>query len=96
MGRRLKTATHRLSVLLLASLFATPFPCQSFLDTLFFAGLQVKGVALNLLDNVFLLHLALETSQRVFEGFSLLNSDFRQTYYTPKLVPLDPIVIATF
>jgi hypothetical protein len=42
------------------------------------------------------LHLALETSQRIFEGFALLNPDFRQTNYTPKLVPLDPIVIATF
>jgi hypothetical protein len=96
MGRCLPATTHRLSVLLLTSFFATTFPCQGFLDTFFFAGLQVKGVALNLLDNVFLLHLALETSQRVFEGFALLNSDFRQTYYTPKLVPLDPIVIATF
>jgi hypothetical protein len=89
-------ATHRLSVLLLASFFATTFLCQCFLDTFFFAGLQVKGVALNLLDHIFLLHLALETSQRIFEGFTLLNPDFRQTNYTPKLVPLDPIVIATF
>ncbi len=89
-------ATHRLSVLLLASFFATTFSCQRFLDTFFFAGLQVKGVALNLLDNVVLLHLALETSQRIFKGFALLNSDFRQTHYTPKLVPLDSIVIATF
>jgi len=53
-------------------------------------------VALKLLDNVFLLHLALEAAQRIFEGFSPLNSDFRQTNYTPKLVPLDRIVIATF
>jgi hypothetical protein len=96
MGRHPTAATHRLSVLLLPSFFATSFPCQGFLDTFFFAGLQVKGVALNLLNDVFLLHLALETSQRVFEGLTLLNSDFRQTNYTPKLVPLDPIVIATF
>src|SRR5258705_2621263 len=96
MGHRPTAATHRLSVLLLASFFATTFPCQRFLDTFFFAGLQVIGVALNLLDNIFLLHLALETSQCVFERFTLLKSDFRQTNYTPKLVPLDPIVIATF
>ncbi len=35
---------------------------QRCLHTLFLAGLQVKGVTLNLLDNVFLLHLALETA----------------------------------
>jgi hypothetical protein len=42
------------------------------------------------------LHLALEAPQRIFEGLSLLYPDFRQTNYTPKLVPLDPIVIARF
>jgi hypothetical protein len=35
---------------------------QRCLHTLFLAGLQVKGVALDLLDDVFLLHLALETA----------------------------------
>jgi hypothetical protein len=29
------------------------------------------------------LHLALETSQRVFEGFTLLKSDFRQLTTPP-------------
>ena len=53
-------------------------------------------MTLDLLNDVFLLHLALEPSQRIFEGFTLLNSDFRQTNYTPKLVPLDSIVIAVF
>jgi hypothetical protein len=85
-----------LSVLFFASFFTAAFLRQSFLDALSFAGLQVKGVALNLLDDVFLLHLALEPPQRIFEGFPLLKSYFRQTNYTPKLVPLDPIVIARF
>jgi hypothetical protein len=35
---------------------------QRGLHTLFLARLQVKGVALDLLDNVFLLHLALEAT----------------------------------
>jgi hypothetical protein len=35
---------------------------QRGLYTLFLAGLQVKGVALDLLDDVFLLHLALESA----------------------------------
>ena len=47
-------------------------------------------MAFDLLDNVFLLHFALESAQRIFEGFSLLDPYFGQTYYTPKLVPLGP------
>ena len=62
MGRRPTAATHRLLILLFTRFFATAFACERFLDTLFFAGLQVKGVALNLLNDIFLLHLALETS----------------------------------
>ena len=97
MGRRpLEQRPIRLSVLFFASFFAAAFARQGFLDTFFLARLQVKGVALDLLDHIILLHLGLEAAQRIFEGFTLLNSDFRQTYYTPKLVPLDSIVIARF
>jgi hypothetical protein len=49
-------------VLFLASLFAGPLTSQRGFHTLFFAGLQVKGVTLDLLDNVFLLHLAFEAA----------------------------------
>jgi hypothetical protein len=42
------------------------------------------------LDDVFLLDLALETAESVFEGFSLLEPDLSQTDHTPKLVPLGP------
>src|SRR5215472_10272579 len=86
----------RLSVLFFASFLSAAFARQGLLDTLFLAGLQVKGVALYLLNNVFLLHLALEPAQGVLQRFAFLNSDFRQTNDTPKLVPLDWIVIATF
>ena len=47
-------------------------------------------MTLDLLDDVFLLHLTLEATKRIFEGFTLLNSYFRQTDYTPKLVPFGP------
>jgi len=50
------------SVLFFASLFTGALTSQRSLDTLFFAGLQVKGVSLDLLDNVFLLHLAFEAA----------------------------------
>jgi hypothetical protein len=42
------------------------------------------------------LHLALETAKRIFEGLSLLQSDFRQLDTPPNWSRLDPIVIASF
>ena len=73
-------------VLLFASFLPAALARQRFFHTLLFAGLQVKGVTLNLLDDVFLLHFALETAQCIFEGFSLLQSNFCQRTDTPKLV----------
>jgi hypothetical protein len=70
-------------VLFFARLFASSLARESSLDTLLLAGLQVEGVALDLLDNVFLLHLALETAQSVLEGLALLKSYFCQTDTPP-------------
>ena len=97
MGRRPEEEeTHRLLIRFFTSFFPAAFARERFFDTLSFAGLQVKGVALNLLDDVFLLHLALETTQRVLEGLTLLKSYFRQLTTPPNSSPLDPIVIARF
>ena len=71
------------SILFLTGFFAAAFASERFFDALLFAGLQVKGVPLNLLDDVFLLHLALKTPQCILEGFALLKSDFRQTTTPP-------------
>ena len=49
-------------ILFFTCFLARPLASQRGLHTLFLAGLQVKGVALDLLDNVFLLHLALEAA----------------------------------
>ena len=59
-------------VLFLANLLTVPLTCQGFLHALLLAGLQVKGVALNFLDDVFLLHLALETAKSILKGLTLL------------------------
>ena len=75
--------SYLLLVLLFARFLACPLASQRSLHSLFLAGLQVKGVALNLLDNVFLLHLALETAQSVLEGLALLKPNFCQTYTPP-------------
>ncbi len=60
---------------------------QRFFHALLLARFQVKGVTLDLLNDVFLLHLALETTQCIFEGLALLKSYFCQLNYTPKPVP---------
>jgi hypothetical protein len=70
-------------ILFLACLLAGPLAGQRSLYTLLFAGLQVEGVALNLLDNVFLLHLALKAAQSILEGFTLLKPYFCQTDAPP-------------
>jgi len=53
-------------------------------------------VPLDLLDNVFLLHLAFEPAQSVFEGFTLLQSDFSQSTTPPNSPGWDLLVIASF
>jgi len=53
-------------------------------------------MSLDFLDNVFLLYLPLEAAQGIFEGFPLLQSDFCQLNYTPKLVQMGQIFIARF
>lgn len=59
-------------VLFLTNLLAIPLACQCFLHALLLAGLQVKGVTLDFLDDVFLLHLALETTKSILKGLTLL------------------------
>ncbi len=77
-----------LLVLFLACFLTAALASERFLDTLLLAGLQVEGMTFYFFDDVFLLYLALETAESIFEGFTLLKSDFSQTNYTPKLVPL--------
>jgi hypothetical protein len=77
-------------ILLFASLFPATFACERFLNALLLAWLQVEGVTLDLLDNVFLLHLALEAAQRILEGLALLEPDFCQPDNTPRLVQSGP------
>lgn len=52
-------------------------------------------MSLHFLDDVFLLHFALETPQGILQRLTLLQSNFRQIRYTPKLVPLGPYKLIT-
>ena len=83
LGSLVSLSFETLSVLLFANFLAGALTSQRSLDTLLFTGLQVKGVAFDFFNNVFLLHLALETAQGIFEGFTLLQSNFRQTETPP-------------
>jgi hypothetical protein len=65
-------------VLLFASFFAAALARQRFFYALSFAGLKVERVTFYFLDNVLGLYLSLETAKGVFEGFSLLKSNFSQ------------------
>ena len=78
-------------VLLFASLFPAPFASQRFFYALLLAWLEVVGVSLDLLDDVFLLYFALETPQGILKRLTFLQSYFRQIRYTPKLVPIGPL-----
>ena len=78
----IRTFTELL-VLLLANFLASAFTSQRSFYTFFLARFEVKGVALDLLDNVLLLHFALEAAQSVLEGFTLLQPNFRQTDTPP-------------
>jgi hypothetical protein len=52
------------------------------LDSAPFPGLQEVGVFLDLLDDVFLLHLALEAPEGAFQRLPVLDSYFGQKVYT--------------
>ena len=71
--------------LLFAGLFAAPLASQCLLQAHLFTRLQIKGVALDLFNDVFRLHLALEAAQSVLQGFALLQSNFCQTETPPNL-----------
>src|SRR5271157_6017303 len=71
------------SILLLAHLLPGALACEGSFDSFFLSRFQVKGVALDFFDDVFLLHLALETAQRILQGLTLLQSNFRQTDTPP-------------
>jgi hypothetical protein len=79
-SKLLKTAR---SIRFFANLFTSALASQRGFYSFFFTRFQVKGVAFNLFDNVFLLHFAFEAAQSVFEGFTLLQSNFRQTDTPP-------------
>ena len=74
--------------------FPAPFSSQRLLDALLLARFQVEGVFLDFLDDVFLLDLSLETAQSIFDRFTILNSNFRQSIHPQS--GCDRLVIITY
>jgi hypothetical protein len=68
-----------------ATLLPVPFAGQRLLGPELLTRLQVEGMPLNFLDDVFLLHLPLEAAKGVFQCLALLKLNFRQTKYTSQL-----------
>jgi len=68
-------------------LLTNPLASQSCLNSAPFSWFQVKGMFLDLFDDVFLLDLPLETAKSVLQRFSVLKSYFRQSTNTP--VPIE-------
>src|SRR6266550_6879129 len=64
-------------------LLAITLARQRLLGAAFVTRLQVEGVLLDVLDDVFLLHLPLEPSKGALDGFALLNLDFSHAMKHP-------------
>ncbi len=65
-SRRRISLIQKKLVLLFTSLLAIPLARQCCLDATLLTGLQVVGVTLDFLNNVFLLNLTLEPAQSIF------------------------------
>ncbi len=52
--------------------FAIALACQSFFSPPLLSRLQVKGVALDFFDDIFLLHFPFEAPQSAFKRFAIL------------------------
>ncbi len=71
-------------VLFFTDFLSVPLACECFFHAFLFAWFEVKGVTLDFLDDVFGLHLTLETAQSVLQGFAFLYTNFCQDEYTSK------------
>src|SRR5215470_5491809 len=69
------------------ALFSGSLARQSLLHAAPLSRLQVVGVALHFLDDVFRLHFTLEPAKRVFQRLSLLQSNFCQFDLLPASKP---------
>jgi hypothetical protein len=66
-GARAESPPHKSDLLGVAcTLLTIPLPRERFFGALLFARFEIKGVSLDLLNDVFLLNFALEAAQSAF------------------------------
>jgi hypothetical protein len=81
-GRRTRQRPLGLRLILLfADFFPGTLSGQGLLHPALLARLQIVGVTLHFLNDVFGLNLALETAQGVLQGLALLQSNFCHAYH---------------
>ncbi len=66
-------------------LLAQSLPRKRFLGPALLAGFHVEAVLLDFLDDVFLLHLALETAQGILQRLAFLDNDFSHGILSPPI-----------
>ena len=66
-------------------LLAQSLPRKRFFCPALLSGFHVEAMLLDFLDDVFLLHLALETAQSIFQRFTLLDDDFSHWFNSPPI-----------
>jgi hypothetical protein len=75
-------------------LLAQPLARQCLLRATLLSRLHVITVLLDFLDDVFLLHFAFETAQRIFQRLTFLNAYFSQLEFTR--LPMHAAMIAVY
>jgi hypothetical protein len=68
---------------LFANLLLCPLTSQSLLYAELCAGLQIVGMTLDFLNDIFRLNFALKAAKSALDGLALLQSDFCQTKSPP-------------
>jgi hypothetical protein len=81
-GRHLVGRLLRLA----SEFFAIALARKRLLRPAFVAGFQIEGVLLDILDDVFLLHLPLESPEGALDRLTLLNLHFSHAWNTPSAV----------
>jgi hypothetical protein len=83
-GRCLAAAAlDRNSIRFFPAFLSSTLSRQGFLHALLLARLQIEGVTLDLLDNVFLLHFAFEATKGILQRLAFLQSNFCQFPHLP-------------
>jgi hypothetical protein len=69
-----------------ADFLAATLAGKSLFDALLLSRLQIEGMLLHFLNDVFLLDLPLETPQGILDGLTVLNANFGHSIHPPSSI----------